>query len=365
MSDIEKILMDTTTKIMKERCTKELVNDAERGIYPKQLWTELEEMGITTVGVPEEAGGTGFGYKEGLNILRTAGAYAAPVPLAETYIGNWFLNENGLQIVEGALSVVPTKHLENINFKNSGEKWIVNGNASFVPFGRYADHFVIVGKDDRNQSVLTVIDASQVSVSESINLAGEARDDITLKDVSVPINRSKIITHKELKRLRDLFALSRIVLMAGGLERVLNLTIQYANERVQFGRPIGKFQAIKQQLAVLTSQVVAASLASDYAVDALDKNKEITHVVAMAKVRIGEAVEIATAIAHQVHAAIGITHEHPLHLNTRRLWSWRDEGGSESYWATYLGSYILREFNEPVWNYITSTQEVAAEVVEK
>lgn len=360
MSDFENILIDTTNKIMKDRCTKELVNEAEQGVYPKELWNELEEMGMTRVAVPEEAGGTGFSYKDALNILRIAGEFSAPIPLAETYVGNWFLNENGMELPDGSITVVPTKHVNNVKFEKSGDGYTATGVVTHIPFARNVDSIVVIGKDESDQAILAVVDRRDVSITEGISLAGEARDEVSFVNVAVSGDKAKVVSEKAIDRLRDLFALSRVVLMAGSLERTLELSIQYAQEREQFGRPIGKFQAVKQQLAVLAAQVASASIAADYAVDSLDKEKDLTHDVAMAKVRIGEAAETATAIAHQVHAAIGFTHEHPLHHNTRRLWTWRDEGGSESYWANLVGKYILSEFKEPVWNFITSTQEEVA-----
>lgn len=362
MNDIEKILFDTTTKIFKDLCTKELVIEAEQGQFPNKLWNELDEMGVTKVAIPEEKGGSGFGYSEGLTILKTSGAYAAPIPLAETYIGNWFLNEMDVDIAEGLVTVVPPKNMEQIVLEKADENWVINGVANFVPFARYVDQIVTVGKTSDGNYVLAVVHKNDLSIVESTNLAGEARDEVTFKDVSVSSNQVKQLTENEVIRYQNLFTLSRIVLMAGGLERILELTIQYANERIQFGRPIGKFQAVKQQLAVMAGHIAAASLASSYAVEAIHK-ENATHEIAMAKVQVGEAVKIATEIAHQVHAAIGFTHEHPLHLNTRRLWSWRDEGGSESHWSTYIGNYILNEFEDAVWNFITATEdEVVAKI---
>ena len=100
-------------------------------------------------------------------------------------------------------------------------------------------------------------------------------------------------------------------------------------------RPIGKFQAIQQYLAVMAGQVAGALGAADIAAEAIAEDVRVLPIAA-AKVRTGEAASISAAIAHQVHGAIGFTHEHSLHFFTKRLWSWRDEFGSEAEWSGLL-----------------------------
>jgi acyl-CoA dehydrogenase len=355
MSDIENILIDTTIKIMKDRSTKELINEAEEGVYPEKLWKELQEMGMTTVAVPEEAGGTGFSYKEALNILKIAGEYSAPVPLAEMYIGNWFLHGVGLEIVDSSLTVAPVKYSKDVLFREEQGNIVVKGEVRHVPFARFVEQVLVTGKNNTTgELMVAVIPVQDATVTEGTSLAGESRDVLTFSDVLVDGGNSKVISQEDASHLYNLYTLSRIVLMAGALERTMDLSIQYVNEREQFGRPIGKFQAIKQQLAVLAGEVTSATLAADYAIEALNKGLDLTNEVAIAKIRLGEATDVAASIAHQVHAAIGYTHEHPLHHNTRRLWSWRDEGGTEQLWAKYLGKYILSDSTESLWHFVTS-----------
>jgi alkylation response protein AidB-like acyl-CoA dehydrogenase len=104
---------------------------------------------------------------------------------------------------------------------------------------------------------------------------------------------------------------------------------------VQFGRAIGKFQAVQQMLALLASHAAAAAAAVDLGCDGLACGDGLPE-VAVAKSRAGEAAGFAAEIAHQVIAAMGFTLEHPLHRYTRRLWSWRDECGNEVFWNRRL-----------------------------
>ena len=123
--------------------------------------------------------------------------------------------------------------------------------------------------------------------------------------------------------------------MAGALESSLQMSVQYAMERSQFGRPISKFQAIQHQLADLAGESAASTMAAHAVASAFDPLKETD--IAIGKARIGEAVSICTDIAHQVHGAMGYTMEHSLNHRTRRLWSWRDDYGSERFWQKQVG----------------------------
>ena len=147
-------------------------------------------------------------------------------------------------------------------------------------------------------------------------------------------------------------ALLRAVQMAGALEYLLAQSVQYANERVQFGQPIGKFQAVQHQIAVLAEHAAAATMAAEVAFRATERG-EARFEIAVAKARISEAVEVATSVAHAVHGAIGFSYEHALQFTTRRLWAWRAEFGSETVWQRWLGQTVLARGAENLWPDLT------------
>ena len=150
----------------------------------------------------------------------------------------------------------------------------------------------------------------------------------------------------------------RSVQAAGALETILSLSVRYANERVAFERPIGKFQAVQQNLARLAGETAAALAAAGSAADTIAQTPAFDDTVlleaASAKIRSGEAAAEGSAIAHQVHGAIGFTNEHVLHRFTLRLLSWRDDFGSESYWAAALGELIARRGANQFWPMLAS-----------
>ena len=148
-------------------------------------------------------------------------------------------------------------------------------------------------------------------------------------------------------RLVRLGALCLAGQMAGAMAAVLDLTVSYAKERSQFGRPISGFQAIQHQISVLAEEAAAAEAASLLAfAHPLDSITD--EIVAVAKVTAGEAAATVAAIAHAVHGAIGISHEHNLHLFTSRLHTWRLEYGSAAYWAGRLGAEFLGQEQSPL-----------------
>ena len=139
----------------------------------------------------------------------------------------------------------------------------------------------------------------------------------------------------------------------GELTRLTEMTTQYAQDRVQFGRPIGKFQAVQQNLAMLAGQTAAAVAAADVAAEAVSDTLAVLPIAA-GKSRAGEAAGIGAAIAHQVHGAIGFTFEHDLHFLTRRLWSWRDEFGKDFAWNRLLGRHMAKAGANSIWAEITA-----------
>jgi hypothetical protein len=219
------------------------------------------------------------------------------------------------------------------------------GRALRVPWAR--EHTSIVAMDDRGQVTLAARDACSIEPGE--NVAGEPRDTVTPGGRTDQTGDARL----DCVQLRAVGAAIRAQQIAGALERVLEMTTQYAMDRTQFGRPIGKFQAVQQNLAVLAGQTAAAGAAADMAAEAVDDGIRLLPIAA-AKARCGEAAGIGAAIAHQVHGAIGFTQEHSLHFLTRRLWSWRDEFGNESEWNRFTGRHMAKAGANRYWAEITA-----------
>ena len=157
-----------------------------------------------------------------------------------------------------------------------------------------------------------------IEATSAANLAGEPRGSLVLDDVAAS---GALLTSAQVEELKARYALARAVQLAAALEQVLAWTVQYAGERQQFGRPLGKFQAIQMELAEMAGEVTAVTALTDAAVQARRARRERGARLRGGQGAGGAAVEVVARLAHQVHGAIGFTQEHKLHHLTRRLWA--------------------------------------------
>ena len=344
MSEMRNDLLKTVDRIFDEHCPKAVRESAEAGEWPAALWRALEQVGLDRAALPEEAGGSGLDFEDAMLALRRSAYHAAPVPLAETMLAGRLLAAAGLAVPQGALTVAPVRNSDRLEFVHSTSGTTVVGAVHRVPWGKQCAHAVVAGELD-GKGMVGLISTSGAAAAVEKNLAGEPR--ALLKFDRAPLLALAPLDGA-LSRLETEGALYRSVQMAGALERALEYSLQYANERVQFGRPIAKFQAIQHMLAVMAGQAAAASAAADAAVEA-SRDAPDEFAVAVAKSRVGEAAGKGAEIAHQVHGAMGYTREHNLHYSTRRLWSWRDEFGNETYWQSRLGRAVAAQGADALW----------------
>lgn len=357
MSDMKGILANSVDRMLRSLCPPEAVNAAEHGQWPAKLWDGLEGAGLTRAWLSEGAGGSAVAVGDVLAMLRTAGRFAAPVPLAETLLAGWLLESAGLRIPDGPLTVAPVTAADRITFRKAASNWRLSGVARHVPWASHARHLVVIGQAEAVCQV-AVVEASRCRISPGKNLAGEARDSVDFDAVTIaPRDTASAPSGISQGALWQRGALTRVALMTGAIEKVMELSLRYANDRVQFGKPIGKFQAVQQQLALMAGEVAAACVATEAAGQAVGLGE-----TACAKVRVGEAAGAVAALGHQIHAAIGITYEHTLHHSTRRLWSWREEFGAEADWAGYLGHWIAQLGPDGLWPAMTSPFGIPVDV---
>jgi len=339
--DVRDDLAKTIDRVFEEHCGKPVRESAEAGEWPARLWQALEEVGLPLAALPESAGGAGIAFDDAMFALRRTAYHAAPVPLAETMLAGRLLVAAGLEMPPGALTIAPGNPLSV-----SGGK--VSGAVPRMPWGNQCAHAVVAANREGAEMIVLVATAGAAGSVEK-NLAGEPRVEMAFRGVA-PVAMAPLANAAA--RLAAEGALYRSVQMAGALERALEYALLYANERIQFGRPIGKFQAIQHMLAVFAGHVAASSAATDAAVEA-SRGAPDEFAVAVAKARTGEAAGKGAEIAHQVHGAMGYTREHNLHYVTRRLWSWRDEFGNETHWQMRLGRMIAAKGADALWPMLT------------
>jgi alkylation response protein AidB-like acyl-CoA dehydrogenase len=315
-------------------------------VWPNALWAALEESGLPLAWVPDDLGGAGATMADGFAVLRVAGRFAVPAPLAETLMAGWLLARAGISVPTGPITVAPVHADGHITLRDDGR---LAGRARRVPFARSAGHIAVLAHRGGDPMVALVA-AAGLLISQSTSLAGEPSDEVSF-DAAVPVAVRPVGIDQD--RLVTFGAAARLQQMAGALEKILEQSVQHALDRTQFGRPIAKFQAIQHNLATLAGEVAAASAAADAAAEACSGPEIGLAEVAIAKVRGGEAAGTGAAIAHQVHGAMGFTYEHSLHHATRRLWAWREEFGNEAAWAQRLGRMVAAHGADRLWQFIT------------
>lgn len=344
MSELETMLAETASRIFGNEVKIADVESAQAGEWPAALWECLESHGLTRVLVPEEDGGAGASWSEALPVLLAAGKNLVPVPFVETAVAGAVLGRLGLAIPEGPMSLALPEGEVRVGREGGG--WTFTGAVS-APWGRFLPH-VLVPVRAQGAPLWLLLPTAGAQASHGANIAGQARDTLVFDAVHAVAARQGMPGDPRL-----IGALQQSIQIAGVLERILNQSVQYANDRVQFGKPIGRFQAIQQQLAVLANQVVAARMAVATACASLG-GAGWERDAAIAKVVCGQAAGTVAAIAHQVHGAIGFTYEHTLHFATRRLWSWRAEYGSDGDWAAHLGRQAIARGGDALWPDLTA-----------
>ncbi|MGX1675497.1 acyl-CoA dehydrogenase family protein [Streptomyces sp. NPDC055400] len=328
------------------------------GGWDPELWQVLEESGLAQVSVPEKAGGSGGTLREAAAVIRAAGEYAACVPLGETaLLGAWLPAQARLPVTNGPLTAADGTGA--LTARRSGDRWELRGRLSRVPWGRHAAGVAAVVVSEDSEEAVVLLRPADFTVEPGLSSAGEPRDDLYV-DIRPEPHHVAPVPSGTADRLRLRHALLRTVLIAGAAQRVLALTLRYTSEREQFGRALGQFQAVQQQVAELAAETTAIRAAADAAVALCDAegvaDERAAFAVAAAKVQAGRGAGVVARIAHQVHGAIGFTDEHPLRLATTRLWAWRDEAGDEAHWATGIGDLALAAGARGIWQLITDAE---------
>jgi len=341
------MLLETAGRFFTERCDRAVVNNVEKGVWPTDLWKEIEEMGLPLVAVDEDKGGVGGTLADMLALLRLAGSHAVPVPLAETALANLLVSAAGGTPATGPSTIA----LAALSL--GGNR--LSGKVDRVPFASVAERFVTVANVG-GKPMVAVVARGNARITDTPSHAGEPYGTVAFDNAACEFTGASLVSAE---RAFELAALVRAMQMAGAADKVLATAVEYSKQRVQFGKPISTFQAIQHMLAELAS-CVAATIASAEAAarDADDGGlaEGGSFSIAAAKSQASEFAQRIAAIAHQSMGAMGFTHEHILHHYTRRLWVWRRDFGSETYWGEKIGAAFAKAGPQALWPALTASQ---------
>jgi hypothetical protein len=306
-------------RVLATSCTPAHVRSIERGGSASVLWTSIEDSGFCDALVEEGQGGAGLPLCDAFELLALAGEHALPLPFALTMLLRpWVARVRG-EAGTGSLTLA-------CDAARAASGAIA---ANTVPYGLVADR-VVVAIEDR---ALLLECAAAERVPTGVHGSLDA-------DMTWPATAAIASEWESFADARAVGALACAGQIAGAIRAVLDRSVDYAGARRQFGRPIGKFQAIQHQLSVLACEAHASHMAAQMGC-ASEGASPHPLLVAVAKARCSEAAASAAAIAHAVHGAIGITEEYDLQLYTRRLHQWRLAYGAESYWNLEVGRRLV------------------------
>jgi len=353
VAEVENIVVETAEKIFADLADAQTINYDTKGSWKAPLWQALTEAGLPLSWVPEDCGGSGTSLAEGFGVLGAAGRFAIAVPLAETMLAGWLLSQANITSPDGMMTVAPAGPKDLITLGADGT---LSGRARGVPFATDAKHIAVLAQGSGGLSI-ALVEASACRIEAGLNLGGDGNDTVTFNNVQ-PVAIKPAPKNFDHTTLLLTGGVARSLQIAGALETLLDISVRYSNERVAFEKKISKFQAVQHNLAKLAGESAAALAAATSAADTIANCKAFDDAVfleaASAKIRCSEAAEKGAAIAHQVHGAIGFTLEHILHRYSLRALAWRDDFGSESYWAVELGKMVAARGADELWPLVAS-----------
>jgi acyl-CoA dehydrogenase len=342
MSELRTLLADTTEKVL----------GGLDGLDFAHAWARVEDTGLHKVLVPEDQGGFGGTWSDALIVIRACGYHAVALPLPEAVLACALCADAGLAVPDGPLTLCEETQGAITDGAFRGEMWR-------APYGRDCNTIIGLGG---TELIVGARDAAQLTYQHA-NMAGEDADVFFFADKPVQSAQTK---RWDYLRQYHCTIMTRAAQMAGAMQAALDLSVQYARERQQFGKPLASFQAIQQQLAVFAEETAAAGMAAAAAF-AREEGREVALMqwreppfeIMAAKLRANMAVGTATSVAHQVHGAMGFTKEYKLQRLTKLLWRWRGEYGNDRWWADALGKAIAAQGAEGFWPALVSPATIA------
>ncbi len=306
--------------------------------HDADLWSRLDELGLVRLTGAEDTGGSGAGWLEAAELVSAAARHGARIPLAEhDLLACWLLDTAGIPADAARRTVCLLD---------------AQGRAAGVPWASGADRIVTVWQHG-DEHLVADLDPAALAITAGANMIGEPRDTVAADPTSLsgtPVAAGHLAT------LRLKAALIRALQICAALDRALELSIEHAATREQFGRPLSKFQAVQHLISDIACEAALARSATEAALSAAVASDwsapNLEFLVASARSCAGHATSVVVRNAHQVHGAIGTTSEHRLHVFTRAPLAWRSEFGSMRHWDDLLTDLALRAGPDGLWSLI-------------
>ncbi len=345
----QKLLQESARDFLSRECPRERVREFEETgeAYPPELWRKMAGLGWMGLIIPEEYGGSGGSFLDLTVLFEVMGFNICPGPLFSTVVlGALPVLAAGSEAQKKAIlpAIARGEHLMTMALAEpdsdgdassimagatpAGDGFRLNGIKLFVPYGEHADSILWVGRtghgENAGDGITVFVVKNGVPGIEKTGLKTLVRDrqcELLFKDVRVP--KDSVLGKSDLgwPVVENTLEKASVVLcaeMIGGAQAVLEMSLRYARERVQFNHPIGSFQAIQHYLADMWMDIHGSRYLLYKAAWKISEGMEAGMEAAMAKARIGEAFRRVTLQGHQIFGGIGFTKEHDMHLYHKR-----------------------------------------------
>jgi acyl-CoA dehydrogenase len=300
-------------------------------------WGTIRELGLDSIGVTEDSGGSGGTLAHLAVIVDAIGEAGMGLPLIEVATARWILALAGVSM-DTALPLV-------ILTDDAPQSLVLRG----VPWARSADLLIVYSKCGAPRAY--ELGTQAVKLAGDTNLAGEQCDTINISDTS----SVELVGAPSADAVRARLGLLWAAALTGAVRGAYDKTRDHVRTREQFGAPLIKIPAVASALASFRTQLLLAETAVARAVDGLRGSDEYadTNSVASARIVAASSAAEAARFAHQLHGAMGVTHEDGLHRLTTRLWAWQDAVTSEREWSNLLGETAIDSGEDFVWSELT------------
>ncbi|MFW6105286.1 MAG: acyl-CoA dehydrogenase family protein [Chloroflexota bacterium] len=346
LTEEQEMLKKAARDFLADKCPKTFIKEMEESEagYSKELWKEMAELGWMGLALPEKYGGGNMNFLDLGVLLEEMGRACLPGPFFSTVVlgglsildlGNEEQKQEYLpKLISG--EKIFTLALTEPGYQNydagsitveaapNDGNYIINGTKLFVPDAHIADYLLCVARTKpENGITMFLANAKNPRINCTVlkTVAGDKLCEVVFDQMPVPKANVLGQLNQEwsaVQKIIEWAAVGKCCEMIGNIQRVLEMTVDYAKERKQFDRPIGSFQIIQHYCADMATDIDGARFSTYQAAWMLSEGLPCTKEVAIAKVWIGEASQRVLALAHQIHGAIGVTIEHDLHFYTRR-----------------------------------------------
>ena len=346
LNEAQQMLKNSAQEFLEAECPDTYVREMEQDEngYTTEMWQKLAEQGWLGLIIPEKYGGVELEFQDLTILLEEMGRFMLPGPyFSNVVLGGMSIMDSGTEeqkqeylprIAEGQIIVTlalnePSGRWDpegiQLTATEAGGKYALNGTKLFVPNAHISDYIVVVARtgDGEDDISLFILPSQSNGVNQTLlkTIASDRQSEVTFDNVELPA--SSLLGEKNrgwqtIEKVLKWGAIGKCAEMSGGGQSVLDMTVEYAKQRTQFGRPIGTFQAIQHHCANMATDVEGAKFITYQAAWMLSEGLPADREVAMAKAWVSDAYKRVCALGHQSHGAIGFTKEHNMQLYSRR-----------------------------------------------